>query len=132
MKKNKILLISGGTFGHLFPSMYLSKVITKHFDFFYVTDNKLNNCKFLFNNYFFFINTYLFKNKNFFFIFNIFISFLNIFFTLILFKPKIILCFGNYLTVPLFFLSFFFNFSFFIFEQNLIIGRSNLILFFFS
>ena len=127
----KIIFSSGGTGGHIFPAINLMKYLSnKGFDVLLVTDVKGNT--FLKNHARFrslIISTDTPSNKNF---FKKIYSFIMIFFSIIgsililkKEKPDLIIGFGGYVSFPISFSSKFFNTPLVIYENNLVLGRTN-------
>jgi len=131
IKKNKILIATGGTGGHVFPAYslaknflknnYLVEIMTDERGFKYLDKNK--NIKFIINN-----STTIFK-KN---IINLFLSVFVIFFSyirslVILYRAKPIVVFGmgGYASFPVCVAARTLNIPFIIYENNIQIGKSN-------
>ncbi len=131
INKNKIIIATGGTGGHVFPAYslaknfiknnYLVEIITDKRGLKYLKKNK--DIKFIVNN-----SATIFK-KN---IINLFISVFTIFFSyirslVILFKAKPTLVFGmgGYASFPVCIAARTLNIPFIIYENNIQIGKSN-------
>ena len=127
----KIIFSSGGTGGHIFPSISMLKYFyNKGYSVLLVTDERGNN--FLknypkFKSYIIRADTPI--NKNF---FKKFLSFTIIFFSILRSiiilmkeKPHLIFGFGGYVSFPISFASKFFNIPLVIYENNLLLGRTN-------
>lgn len=127
----KIIFSSGGTGGHIFPTINLMKYFSnKGYEVLLVTDFRGNN--FLkdypqFRSHI--IKTDTPANKNF---FRKIFSFLIIFFSIIRSililkkeKPDLVIGFGGYVSFPISFVSKFFNIPLVIYENNLMLGRTN-------
>ena len=127
----KIIFSAGGTGGHIFPAINLMKHFSeKGYKVLLVTDKRGNN---FFKNYIKF-KSYVLKtdtptNKNF---FKKILSFLVIFYSLIRSiiilineKPNLIFGFGGYVSFPISFVSKFFNSPLVIYENNMVLGRTN-------
>jgi len=127
----KIIFSSGGTGGHIFPTINLMKYFSsKGYEVLSVTDFKGNN--FLkdypqFKSHI--ISTDTPANKNF---FRKIFSFLMIFFSIIKSililkkeKPDLVIGFGGYVSFPISFVSKFFNIPLVIYENNLMVGKTN-------
>ena len=127
----KIIFSSGGTGGHIFPAINLMKYFSnKEYEVLLVTDIRGNT---FLKNYTRFrsciISTDTPSNKNF---FRKIFSFIMIFFSIIrsIFilrreKPDLIIGFGGYVSFPISFSSKFYNTPLVIYENNLILGRTN-------
>jgi UDP-N-acetylglucosamine--N-acetylmuramyl-(pentapeptide) pyrophosphoryl-undecaprenol N-acetylglucosamine transferase len=129
--KNKIIIATGGTGGHVFPAYALAKnFINNDYIVEIITDmrglkylEKRKDIKFILNN-----SATIFK-KN---IINLFLSVFTIFFSyirslLILFRAKPILVFGmgGYASFPVCIAARTLNIPFIIYENNIQIGKSN-------
>ena len=127
----KIIFSSGGTGGHIFPAINLMKYFSNQgYDVLLVTDIRGNT---FLKNYTDFrsciISTSTPSNKSF---FKKVFSFIMIFFSVIrsIFilrreKPDLIIGFGGYVSFPISFSSKFYNTPLVIYENNLILGRTN-------
>jgi UDP-N-acetylglucosamine--N-acetylmuramyl-(pentapeptide) pyrophosphoryl-undecaprenol N-acetylglucosamine transferase len=131
INKNKIIIATGGTGGHVFPAYSLAKDLTKN-DYLVeiITDKRglkfldtKKDIKFILNN-----STTIFKKK----IINSFLSIFVIFFSyirslLILYKAKPMLVFGmgGYASFPVCIAARTLNIPFIIYENNIQIGKSN-------
>ena len=127
----KIIFSSGGTGGHIFPAINLMKYFSnKGYDVLLITDIRGNT--FLKNHARFrscIINTDTPSNKSF---FRKIFSFIMILFSItrsILIlrkeKPDLIIGFGGYVSFPISFSSRFYNTPLVIYENNLVLGRTN-------
>ena len=127
----KIIFSSGGTGGHIFPAINLMKYFSnKGYDVLLVTDIRGNI--FLKNHTQFrscIISTDTPSNKNF---FRKIFSFIMIFFSIIVSililrkeKPDLIIGFGGYVSFPISFSSRFYGIPLVIYENNLVLGRTN-------
>ena len=127
----KIIFSSGGTGGHIFPALSMMKYFSnKGYNVLLVTDFRAQgflkeNLKF--RSYI--INADTPVNKNFFkkiiSLVIIFFSILRSFIILIKEKPNLIFGFGGYVSFPISFASKFFNIPLIIYENNLVLGRTN-------
>ena len=127
----KIIFSTGGTGGHIFPAINLMKhFFDKKYEVLLVTDKRGNN---FVKNYSEFksymLSTGTPTNKN---LFKKFFSYILIFYSIIrsIFilkkeKPDLIFGFGGYVSFPISFASRFFNLPLIIYENNMILGRSN-------
>ncbi len=134
----KIIFTTGGTGGHIFPALNLmNHFCDEGYEVLLVTDKRGN--KFIksypnFKSYI--LNTSTPTNKK---IFNRFFSFFKIFFSIINSikilkkeKPDLVFGFGGYVSFPISFSSKFFGIPLIIYENNMILGRANKLLSFFS
>jgi len=127
----KIIFSGGGTGGHIFPAINLMKhFLDKEYKVLLVTDNRgknfIKNCS-EFKSYI--LNSATPTNKN---LFRKFFSYFLIFYSiirsiLILKKenPDLVFGFGGYVSFPISFASRFFNLPLIIYENNMILGRTN-------
>lgn len=131
MIKNKILIATGGTGGHVFPAYSLAKyLMNKNFSVKLTTDirgfNYLKNYK---NLNVKIINSAPLARQNFFkIIFSILINIFSIIRSisfLILNRPSIIFGMGGYSSFPICIAAFFLRIKFIVYENNLIIGKAN-------
>lgn len=127
----KIIFSAGGTGGHIFPAINLMKhFFKKGYKVLLVTDNRGNN---FIKNYSEF-KSYVLKagtptNKN---LLKKFLSFFVIFYSILRSiiilkkeKPDLIFGFGGYVSFPVSFTSKFFKLPLVIYENNLVLGRTN-------
>jgi len=134
----KIIFSTGGTGGHIFPAINLMKHFSDNgYEVLLITDARGEN---FIKNYSRF-RSYVLKagtptNKNF---FKRLLSFLVIFYSIIKSiiilkneKPDLIFGFGGYVSFPTSFASKFFNLPLVIYENNMVLGRTNKYLSLFS
>jgi len=134
----KIIFSTGGTGGHIFPAINLMKHFSDNgYEVLLITDARGEN---FIKNYSRF-RSYVLKagtptNKNF---FKRLLSFLVIFYSIIKSiiilkneKPDLIFGFGGYVSFPISFASKFFNLPLVIYENNMVLGRTNKYLSLFS
>ncbi len=131
MIKNKILIATGGTGGHVFPAYSLAKyLINKNFSVKVTTDIRgfkyLKNYK---NLNLKVINSVPLAKQNFFkivfsIIVNIFSIIKSILF-LILNRPSIVFGMGGYSSFPICIAAFVLRIKFIVYENNLVIGKAN-------
>ena len=134
----KIIFSTGGTGGHIFPAINLMRhFFDKGYEVLLVTDARGNN---FIKNYSEF-KSYVLKvetpiNKNFLKkILSLLLIFYSIIKSIIILKkekPNVIFGFGGYVSFPISFASKFFNLPLIIYENNMILGRANKYLSFFS
>ena len=135
--KADIIIATGGTGGHMFPSISLAKFLNKDHKVEIFTDER--GFKYLENDRNIkvkkIISTRVF-DKNFFYvlggIIKLLFSIISSFKLLIEHKPKIIIGMGGYSSFAVCIAGFFLNIPILIYENNLIIGRSNKLLLPFS
>jgi len=127
----KIIFSTGGTGGHIFPAINLMKHFSeKGYEVLIVTDNRGNN--FIknyseFKSYILSAGTPTNKNlfKKFFSYFLIFYSIIRSILILKKEKPDLIFGLGGYVSFPISFASRFFNLPLIIYENNMVLGRTN-------
>ena len=134
----KIIFSSGGTGGHILPALYLMRhFFEKGYEVIVVTDKR--GKKFLKNHSDFklyVLRTETTTNKNFLKkILSLLIIFYSIIESIIILrkeKPDLVFGFGGYVSFPISFVSKFFNLPLIIYENNIIMGRTNKYLSFFA
>ena len=134
----KIIFSSGGTGGHIFPAINLMKYFSNRgYEVLLVTDirgHNFLNKELKFMSYI--INTDTPVNKSFFkkiySLATIFFSIIRSIIILIKERPHLIFGLGGYVSFPISFASKFFNIPLVIYENNLVLGRTNKKLLFFS
>jgi len=127
----KIIFSGGGTGGHIFPAINLMRhFLDKKCEVILVTDNRGNN--FIknyseFKSYILRTDTPTNKNlfKKFFSYFLIFYSIVRSIIILRKEKPNLVFGFGGYVSFPVSFASRFFNLPLVIYENNMVLGRTN-------
>jgi UDP-N-acetylglucosamine--N-acetylmuramyl-(pentapeptide) pyrophosphoryl-undecaprenol N-acetylglucosamine transferase len=127
----KIIFSGGGTGGHIFPAINLMKhFFDKGYKVLLVTDNRGNN--FIknfseFKSYILRTDTPTSKNlfKKFFSYFLIFYSIIKSIIILKNEKPDLVMGFGGYVSFPISFASRLFNLPLIIYENNMVLGRTN-------
>ena len=134
----KIIFSTGGTGGHIFPAMNLMKhFFDKGYKVLLVTDARGN----AFIRHHSEFQSYVLKaatltNKNFFSqLLSFFVIFYSIIKSVIILKkekPDLIFGFGGYVSFPISFASNFFNLPLIIYENNMVLGRTNKYLSLFS
>ncbi len=128
--KKKIFIASGGTGGHIFPSLSLANFLKEENNVIFFTDKRgfkyLNNInkieiKIIYS------DTIFNKNiiKSIFGFFKTTLSFLYSFAIIIMNRPHIVIGMGGYSSFPVCLAAFFLRVPIFIYENNLVIGRAN-------
>jgi len=134
----KIIFTTGGTGGHIFPALNLmDHFCSKGYDVLLVTDKRGNRFLENYSNFkSYTLNTSTPTNKSF---FNKILSFFEIFFSIIKSvkilkkeRPNLIFGFGGYVSFPISLSSKFFGIPLIIYENNMVLGRANKFLSFFS
>jgi len=127
----KIVFTSGGTGGHIFPAINLMRYFSsKGYKVLLVTDRRgsvyLKNYTH-FQSYVINTDTPLNKNilRKFFSLLTIFFSILRSILILRKERPDLVIGFGGYVSFPISFSSKFYNIHLVIYENNLILGRTN-------
>ena len=130
MKIKKILIATGGTGGHIFPSLSLAKFLSKSYDLKIVSDKR--GIKFLPSEVYkntIIINSGTIFGKNFlstfFELFKIISAFIYSICYLIYSRPKLIIGMGGYSSFPVCVAGYLLRIPLIIYENNLIIGRAN-------
>ncbi len=126
----KIIIATGGTGGHIFPSLSLADFLKEEYDIEITTDRRgLKYLKNLDNINIKIINSNTIFNKN---ILKIFTAVVNIIFStiysfamIIKLKPKIVIGMGGYSSFPVCLAACFLRVPVLIYENNLILGRAN-------
>tara|TARA_Y100001970_G_scaffold187056_1_gene227564 strand:+ start:4715 stop:5806 length:1092 start_codon:yes stop_codon:yes gene_type:complete len=129
-KEKKILIATGGTGGHIFPSLSLADFLKNKYQVEIITDKR--GLKYL-ENYkkinIRIINTDTVFNRN---IFKVFLGFIKIISSfifsicsMIITRPKLIIGMGGYSSFPVCAAGYFLRIPVIIYENNLIIGRAN-------
>ena len=130
-KNNKLLIATGGTGGHVFPAYSLAKNLIKNdYEVEIVLDQrgfkfleKYKNIKLIINN-----STTIFKKKFFNTIFSFFIifySYLKSLLILLKAKPSLVFGMGGHASFPLCLAAKTLGIPFIIYENNLLLGKSN-------
>jgi len=126
----KIIFSSGGTGGHVLPAIHLMKYFSKKgYDVILVTDNRGENLLNKINYKFYTIKSETIIKKNIikkissFFV--IIISLIKSYFILKKEKPDLVFGFGGYASFPISYVSRFFKIPLVVYENNLVLGRSN-------
>lgn len=130
MKSKKIVIATGGTGGHVFPAYGLAKnLVNDGYDVEISTDkrgfeylNEYQDIKVKI------IKTYPISKNKFFFTISLIKIIISITYSLIYlhkFKPKLVFGMGGYSSFPLCFASRLLKIPFFIYENNLVLGKAN-------
>ena len=132
MKKNnkKILIATGGTGGHIFPSITLADFLNREYEVEITTDKRGSKYLKDFNDIRInIINSNPIFGKN---ILGIFIGLINIIFStlysaifILKSKPALVIGMGGYSSFPVCLAAYFFRVPIIVYENNLIIGRAN-------
>ncbi len=130
-KKKKIIIATGGTGGHVFPALSLSEELKKNFEVKIISDKRglryfknKENIKLINSATIFEKNLFkLIINLN-----KITFSIINAFFYLLKAKPQVVFGMGGYSSFPICVASFFLKIPIIIYENNLVLGRTNRIL----
>lgn len=126
MNKKKIFLVAGGTGGHLFPAIALSKY-NKNFDYHFILDfrteplalkNNLKYNRIVSSN----LNLTLYLPIS---ILKIIFACIQSFIILVKHKPSLVVGFGGYTTVPTLLIAKILNIKIVLHEQNAIMGKAN-------
>ena len=138
--KKRVLIVAGGTAGHLFPAIEVANKFYKNgYNISFITDKRmfefLSNKKhhlelgidlFCFYGRGFSKKKYFYNiNSSFYLIMGVYQSLINILF----FRPQISIGFGGYITVPILIVSHIFRINVFIHEGNSVVGRANKLLY---
>ena len=129
--KNKIIIATGGTGGHIFPAYSLAKnFIRNNYRVEIITDKRglkyLDNCKdikLILNN-----STTIFKKNiinSFFSVFTIFFSYIKSLVVLYKTEPMVVFGMGGHASFPICMAARTLNIPFIIYESNIQIGKSN-------
>ena len=127
---NKIIIATGGTGGHIFPSLSLANFLKDEYNLKITTDKRgLNYIKNSENFDIKIINSSTIFNKN---IVKTFVGIIkvifSIFFSMFLlmkFRPKTVIGMGGYSSFPVCLAAYILRIPFIIYENNLVIGRAN-------
>ena len=131
IKKNKIIIATGGTGGHVFPAVSLCEYLKKNFEIKIFSDKRgLKYFKSKDNIEVINVGTVFQKNlfKTFFNLNKIFFSTIYSFFYLKKNKPEMVFGMGGYSSFPVCLASYFLKIPFVIYENNLVLGRTNRVL----
>ena len=128
--KNKVLIATGGTGGHIFPSISLADFLNTKYEVEMITDKRglkyLKNYK---KNSIKIINSGTIFERNFFKImfgiYKVFTSLTLSIFFMIRSRPKLIIGMGGYSSFPVCLAGYFLRIPVLIYENNLVIGRAN-------
>ena len=132
MAKNnkKIIIATGGTGGHVFPSISLVNILKNEYEVLITTDKRgTQYMKDFFDVKIKIINSNTIFGKN---IFKIFIDIIGLFFSIlksitfiIKSKPSLVIGMGGYSSFPMCLAAYFVKVPILIYENNLVIGRTN-------
>ncbi len=130
MIKKKIIIATGGTGGHVFPAVSLAKNLEKNYDVKLTTDKRGYNFIKDYENLKIvqIFSTPLIKKNALRLFFSLLIIIISIFksiFFLILHRPSIVIGAGGYSSFPICIAAFILRIKFIIYENNLIIGKTN-------
>ena len=131
MTKKKILIATGGTGGHTFPALSLAKSFLKNNYKVSITSDKrglkyLKDCQDI--NLIKLSSSSINKKNIFVLIFSLFIIFFSVLKSIILLlflRPKLIFGMGGYASFPICFASIILRIKFILYENNLVIGKTN-------
>ena len=128
--KNTVVIATGGTGGHVFPSLGLADYLSEDYQIEIFTDER--GIKYLENNQSFNVNKIIssgiFSKNIFYFIigfFKVFLSFIFSLKLLIKIKPKLIIGMGGYSSFAVCMSGYILKIPIITYENNLIIGRAN-------
>ena len=134
INNKRILIATGGTGGHIFPSLSLADSLKKNHEVEIITDKRglryLTNYKKINIRI---INTGTIFNKNIFKVFlgliKVIFSFITSCFVMINNRPKLIIGMGGYSSFPVCVAGYCLRIPVLIYENNLVVGRANKFLF---
>ena len=128
--KKTVVIATGGTGGHIFPSLSLADFLSKEYEIEIFTDER--GSKFLQSNQNFkikkIVSSRIFSRNIFSILSGFFKFFISLLFSLKLLiktKPKLIIGMGGYSSFPVCLAGFFLRIPTLIYENNIIIGRAN-------
>ncbi len=126
----KIFLVAGGTGGHLFPAIAVAQKDGKN-EYIFIIDDRVENILKKFNFNYFIVSSSSFEKKLFrlpLIFIKIIMGFFKSLYLINKIKPKLIVGFGGYTSIPTILAAKFFNIKTLIHEQNALMGRTNRIL----